>query len=80
MAVQRRDRPRGRKRTMYRRRSHRKRRMISSRSVTLIRPIFRFSVGRDAYVLRVVGDWVGPVLQIARSNEQAGLPGRTMPK
>ncbi len=57
---------------MYRRKSHRKRRAISSRSVTLIRPIFRFSVSRDAYVLRVVGDWVGPVLQISATNKQVG--------
>jgi len=52
--------------------SHRKRRTISSSSVILIRPIFRFSVGRDAYVLRIVGDWVGPVLQISKPNKRVG--------
>ena len=57
---------------MFRRKSHRKRRRILPRSVILIRPIFRFSIERDAYVLRVVGDWVGPVLRISKPNEQAG--------
>jgi hypothetical protein len=32
----------------------------------LMRPILRYSVARDAYVLRVVGRRVGPVLRLDR--------------
>jgi hypothetical protein len=57
---------------MLRRTSHRRRRTISSRSVVLAQPIFRYSVGRDAYVSRIVGNWVGPVLQTSRPSERTG--------
>jgi hypothetical protein len=40
----------------------RPRREISPVGVRLLRPILRFSQGRNAYVLRVVGRRVGPVL------------------
>jgi hypothetical protein len=32
----------------------------------LLAPFFRYSYGRDAYILRGVGDRVGPVLRLNR--------------
>ena len=44
-----------------------------------MRPLFSHSVGRDAYVLRVVGNSFGPVVRIDRrghSGEFAGADRR----
>ena len=57
----------------------RPRRYISRSLFTVIRPLLRHSVGRDAYVLRVIGNTYGPVLRVnrrARSGEFAGADRR----
>lgn len=36
--------------------------MVSRGALMLVRPFFRYSTGRSAYVLRVVGNRLGPVL------------------
>lgn len=36
---------------------------VSGFALAILRPLFRFSVSRDAYVLRVVGNRTGPVLK-----------------
>jgi hypothetical protein len=41
----------------------RQRRIVKQRTLSLLRPLFRYSVSRDAYVLRVVGAQLGPVLR-----------------
>jgi hypothetical protein len=45
------------------RRFKRERRPVSPRTITALRPPFRYSYSRDAYVLRGVGQRVGPVLK-----------------
>jgi hypothetical protein len=37
----------------------------------VLRPVLRFSATRDAYVLRIVGNRLGPVLRL-RPSSQAG--------
>jgi len=44
-------------------RFQRKRREVPAAVTTLARPLFRYSPGRDAYVLRVIGHQRGPVLK-----------------
>ena len=44
----------------------RPRRFLGARRLFMLAPFFRYSYGRDAYVLRVVGDRVGPVLRRER--------------
>jgi hypothetical protein len=46
------------------RQMHRRRRPITQRTAQRIRPFFRYSEGRDAYVLRGIGSLFGPVFQI----------------
>jgi hypothetical protein len=41
----------------------RPRRKVGSAILTMVRPLFRFSRSRNAYVLRGVGDRRGPVLR-----------------
>ena len=43
--------------------SQRPRRYVGPAALALVRPLFRHSASRDAYVLRVVGDRFGPVLR-----------------
>jgi hypothetical protein len=44
---------------------HRRRRPISVRRARLLTLVgFRYSTTRDAYVMRGVGGWVGPVYQV----------------
>jgi len=40
---------------------------VSPRAVRALSPFFRQSYGRDAYVLRGVGNRWGPVLQVRQS-------------
>jgi hypothetical protein len=42
--------------------SRRPRRAVSAMTFVLLRPLLRYSAGRDAYVLRGVGHRWGPVL------------------
>jgi hypothetical protein len=44
----------------------RERRYVARHWLTLLTPVFRYSVGRDAYVLRGVGGEFGPVLRADR--------------
>ena len=46
---------------MYRK--PRLRREVSKPTLTLLRPFFRYSLSRDAYVLRGAGNRIGPVLR-----------------
>jgi hypothetical protein len=46
---------------------------VSPLRMTLLRPLFRYSVTRDAYVLRVVGRRLGPVLTPAPPPPRANL-------
>jgi len=41
----------------------RKRHHVGHTTITLLRPVMRYSQSRDAFVLRVVGRRVGPVLK-----------------
>jgi hypothetical protein len=49
----------------------RPRRYVSARRMTVIRPFFRYSASRRAYVLRGVGGHIGPVVRIDRRPAQA---------
>lgn len=44
----------------------RPRRYIAAHWLVLVRPMFRYSESRDAYVLRAVGRKWGPVLRVDR--------------
>ena len=44
----------------------RPRRPVSPATARLLSPLFRHSIGRDAYVLRAVGNRRGPVLVVRR--------------
>ena len=46
------------------RESQRDRKRIRPGTLVVLRPLFRYSAGRDAYVLRIVGNRVGPVLEV----------------
>ena len=43
----------------------RKRRVVSARTLRVLGVFFRYSFSREAWVLRGVGRWVGPVLRQA---------------
>jgi len=45
---------------------HRPRHYIREVWVLLLRPLFRYSSTRDAFVLRAIGNTSGPVLRIDR--------------
>lgn len=47
------------------RNTQRDRKLIKPRTLAVLRPLFRYSAGRDAYVLRIVGNRFGPVLEVA---------------
>lgn len=53
----------------------RTRHYLSPAMVALLRPSFRYSEGRDAYVLRLVGHTTGPVLKVNRRRTQQAIPG-----
>jgi hypothetical protein len=44
----------------------RPRRYVAGHWVTLFKPVLRYSHTRDAFVLRVIGSSVGPVLRVDR--------------
>lgn len=56
-------------------RVQRPRRYVPPTTLTLLSPLFRYSHGRDAYVLRLVGHWRGPVLKLERRSTQRGFIG-----
>ena len=47
----------------------RPRRYIAPHWIPLLRPLFRYSSSRDAYILRVVGSERGPVLRADRRHD-----------
>ena len=59
-------------------RAQRSRHYVSRATLALARPLFRYSLSRDAYVLRVIGNTHGPVLRRERRNKehQYGGPER----
>ena len=44
----------------------RPRHLVGKRTIRLVKPFFRYSRVRDAYVLRVIGRHRGPVLRLKR--------------
>ena len=48
-------------------RKRRERRTLEGRSATLLKPFLRYSSGRDAWVLKGIGDRFGPVYRIGPS-------------
>lgn len=55
----------------------RQRHPVSPATVRLLSPLFRYSIGRDAYVLRGIGNRRGPVLTVhrARAPRHPGTAG-----
>ena len=51
-------------------REPRPRHYVSSLTLLLARPLFRYSISRDAWVIRVIGNSRGPVLRRERRREQ----------
>jgi hypothetical protein len=43
--------------------------------MALLAPAFRYSRSRDAFVLRVIGSYVGPVLRVDRRSRQRPFRG-----
>jgi len=56
-------------------RAQRPRHYVSRATLALVRPLFRYSLSRDAYVLRVVGNSRGPVLRRDRRNKTRDYAG-----
>ena len=51
---------------------HRRRRPISRQSIRRLSWLFRYSMSRDAYILKGVGGWIGPVFKvIAPTDDEA---------
>jgi hypothetical protein len=53
------------------RKQQRPRRYVNQQLLTLLAPLFRYSLTRDAYVLRLVGSHVGPVLRVNRRRRRS---------
>jgi hypothetical protein len=54
----------------------RPRRYLARHWLTAMRPLLRYSTSRDAYVLRLVGGQIGPVLRLdRRSGGRVGTRG-----
>jgi hypothetical protein len=51
-------------------RARRPRHFVSKLTLMLVRPLFRYSPSRDAYVLRAIGNTRGPVLRRERRRVQ----------
>jgi len=56
-------------------RAQRPRHYISGMTLVLMKPLFRYSVSRDAYVLRLIGNSSGPVLRRERRRIQRDFAG-----
>jgi hypothetical protein len=54
----------------------RPRHYVAARRLALLRPLFRYSYGRDAFVLRLVGSNAGPVLRVERRRRQRPFAGQ----
>lgn len=56
-------------------RAQRPRHYVSRATLLLVRPLFRYSLSRDAYVLRVIGNSHGPVLRRERRHLKRDYAG-----
>jgi hypothetical protein len=56
-------------------RAQRPRHYVSRATLALLRPLFRYSLSRDAYVLRVIGNTRGPVLRRERRHQHRDYAG-----
>jgi hypothetical protein len=56
-------------------RAQRPRHYVSRTTLAFARPLFRYSLSRDAYVLRLIGNSRGPVLRRERRTKQAAHSG-----
>lgn len=56
-------------------RAQRPRHYVSSMTLMLMRPVFRYSRSRDAYVMRLIGNSSGPVLRRERRRRQRDFAG-----
>lgn len=56
-------------------RAQRPRHYVSGITLVLMRPLFRYSVSRDAYVLRLIGNSSGAVLRRERRRVQREFAG-----
>ena len=56
-------------------RAPRPRQYVSRATLLLLRPLFRYSLYRDAYVLRLIGNSRGPVLRRERRSVQRDWAG-----
>jgi len=56
-------------------RPRRERRYVPAWTLILMRPLLRYSTGRNAYVLRIVGNHVGPVLRRDRRHARTPVVG-----
>lgn len=57
-------------------RTARPRRYVAPGLLFVLRPLLRYSYGRSAYVLRIVGEHRGPVLRQDRRRLQSSYHGR----
>jgi hypothetical protein len=57
------------------RRTPRPRHYVDSTVLRLLTPLFRYSLTRDAYVLRGAGQRLGPVLRVNRRRSSRGYAG-----
>jgi hypothetical protein len=48
---------------------------VSRATLALLSPLFRYSLSRDAYVMRVIGNTRGLVLRRERRNKQRDYAG-----
>jgi len=53
----------------------RPRRYVARHWLLILRPMLRYSTGRDAFVLRAVGNSTGPVLRPDRRRRRAPFDG-----
>jgi hypothetical protein len=51
----------------------RPRRYVTVSTLAVMRPLLRYSTGRDAYVLRLAGNRAGPVLRPERRRPRGSL-------
>ncbi len=53
----------------------RPRRYVARHWLIVLRPVFRYSSGRDAFVLRLLGNATGPVLRVDRRGRRQPFHG-----
>ncbi|HWY90167.1 MAG TPA: hypothetical protein VNY31_05790 [Solirubrobacteraceae bacterium] len=53
----------------------RPRRYVAQHWLMVLRPVFRYSTTRDAFVLRILGNSTGPVLRLDRRRSRQSFEG-----